>query len=306
MTPLLRQRAMVIEPERINRQIMVAVLDGMCDVLLAKSGEQALECLRRDAQVDVLLINVQMPGMDGYELMRHLKANPATRDIPVIFITGSSAVEQEELAFSLGAADFIVKPIRATTARARIALQLRLAQQFRQVEDLAQRDGLTSLSNRRRFDQLLKQEWQRCQRTSRPLSLIMMDVDHFKAFNDTAGHQQGDHVLRSVASALQETCARTGDLVARYGGEEFAVLLPETDATGGLQAAERLRAAVEALAIAHPKSTTSSSVTISLGGATSGHGQTTAEALLGEADEVLYQAKKGGRNRASWAEFGCA
>lgn len=296
-------KILVVDSERISRQVLTAILEDMCDVLLAATAEQAMERLRQVSGIDLILAGVSLPDMDGYEFLREIKANPEWHEIPFVVVTSSQETELEELAFSLGAADFIVKPVRASTARARIALQLRLVAQHKVAQELAQVDGLTGIANRRRLDQTLRSEWARAARHGLPLSVIMLDVDHFKAYNDTTGHQQGDEVLRQVASALQETCSRTGDLVARYGGEEFAVVLPDTPLEGGLEVGQMLCRAVEALAIPHPKSSASAFVTVSVGGATSGHGQKTADALLEQADEVLYRSKLGGRNRVNWAVY---
>ena len=176
-------------------------------------------------------------------------------------------------------------------------IQLKRSQDL--LRDLSQMDGLTRLANRRAFDNRLHQEWQRAQRNQTPLGLIMIDIDHFKAFNDTYGHLAGDDCLKRVAQALAGSVTRPADLMARYGGEEFACILPETDIKGVANIGEHMREAVEQLAIAHENSSVGAVVSISLGGQCWVPVQTDrCEELIAAADEKLYAAKAQGRNRS--------
>jgi diguanylate cyclase (GGDEF)-like protein len=179
---------------------------------------------------------------------------------------------------------------------------LQAVHQRRLLEQLALIDSLTEIPNRRRFTEVYEREWRRCKRSNSPLSLLMVDVDHFKVFNDTYGHAAGDQVLRRVAQTIQAALNRSSDFVARYGGEEFVVVLPDIDAGGAQAVAEKLRVEVEHLQISYPESGTSPWLTISLGGATQVPMLSEVDAgLFGNADRSLYAAKHGGRNRVLWA-----
>ncbi len=209
-----------------------------------------------------------MPGMDGYEVCARLKQNPVTARIPVLFVSSRDDEEDEARGLSLGAIDYIVKPIRPSIVQARVRNHIELKRSRDLLEQLTTQDHLTGISNRRRFDYSLAQEWQRAAREQTPLSLVAIDIDHFKAYNDHYGHPQGDQCLIRVARALATCVTRPTDLVARCGGEEFAGLLPSTDSTGAARLAGQMRAAIEAEGLEHARSPTHPHVTISLGVAT--------------------------------------
>ena len=182
--------------------------------------------------------------------------------------------------------------------RARVRNHLELKRQRDMLRSLSFRDGLTGLANRRQLDQFLDQEWRRSQRSQSPLSLILMDIDYFKHFNDALGHLAGDDCLRRIAQTLETSIHRAGDLIARYGGEEFVCVLPETSTSGALAVAEKIQALMAELALSHPASTISPCVTLSLGVATRTASQSeSVEDLLRAADQALYRAKAIGRNR---------
>jgi diguanylate cyclase (GGDEF)-like protein len=239
-----------------------------------------------------------MPNLDGFEVCRRLKQDPATADIPIIFITALGAVEEETRGLELGAVDYIAKPINRAAARARMRNHLELKQARDKLGLMAATDGLTGLANRRHFDSRLAIEYNRLCRSDGLLSVIMIDVDHFKAFNDAYGHVLGDDCLRRVADAISRSLRRPADLAARYGGEEFACFLPDTDEPSAVKIADAVCAEIAALRIPHSGSATTSHVTASLGLATMrcvvGRSQLDAVAA---ADEQLYAAKAGGRNR---------
>jgi diguanylate cyclase (GGDEF)-like protein len=268
-------------------------------VLPAKNGEQALQRLQNDSDIDLVLLDVMMPDLDGYEVLRRMKAEEGTKDIPVIFITALDSAHDEEKGLRLGAADYITKPFHSAIVRARVENHLRFVRQRKLLESLAGRDGLTEIQNRRSFNDFLKREWQRCRRNEQPISLAMVDVDFFKPFNDNYGHAAGDRVLKEVARALTSVLNRPADMVARYGGEEFALLFPETKAHGVGTVAERARNAVEQLWIIHEYSPVSEYVTISVGVAGVVPEGEEFEGLVRAADDRLYQAKKEGRNRVA-------
>ena len=230
----------------------------------ATNGEDALR-LAREAVPDLVLLDAEMPGMSGFQVCEVLKADPALADVPVIFVTSHSEPAFEVSFLELGAADFIAKPISAPLVLARVKTQLRVKRMADELRRIATIDVLTGVANRRRFDEALEKEWRRARRSGDPMSLLMIDVDHFKPFNDRYGHSAGDACLRSVAHALMGAGLRTADLVARYGGEEFAVLLPHTSRGGAEHVAHGVLGAVEALGIAHDASSAARHVTVSVG-----------------------------------------
>ena len=259
----------------------------------------------REHQPDLILLDVLMPDMDGYRVIRELKNDDLTRDIPVIFVTALDSAGDEERGLELGAVDYISKPFNPAIVRARIRNHLQSVRQRRLLEQLAMLDSLTDIPNRRRFAEVYEQEWRRCMRERAPLSLIVVDVDLFKAYNDTYGHAAGDEVLRRTAGALRDALRRPGDFVARYGGEEFVILLPGIDMDGAMALAEQARAGIEALDIPHAVSTVAARVTISQGGATCRPAEGNTEPdLFRLADSYLYVAKHAGRNRVAWAPTG--
>jgi len=299
-----KQRVLVVDDERVNRATLAAVLKDDHQVILAKSGEQALDRLSIDAEIDLILLDVIMPDMDGYEVLHRIKSNDATKDIPVIFITALNSIGDEERGLSLGASDYVGKPFSPAIVKARVSNLLRFVRQRKMLETLAGRDGLTEIANRRTFDQALEQEIGRSMRSGQALSLIMLDIDYFKQFNDHYGHARGDEALKTVARVLTQTLHRPADMVARFGGEEFAIIMPDTGAPGGQEVAEAVRHAVVSLAIPHANSQAHPQLTISVGGITlTAFSSHTATQIIQLADEQLYKAKEQGRNRVCWSEL---
>jgi diguanylate cyclase (GGDEF)-like protein len=292
---------LVVDDEKQNRTLLTELLQDDYQIILAKNGIQALEKAQEHLP-DLILLDVLMPQMDGFNVIRALKANDLTRHIPVIFVSALDSAADEELGLELGAVDYIAKPFHPPIVRVRVRNHLQAVHQRRLLEQLALIDSLTEIPNRRRFTEVYEREWRRCKRSNSPLSLLMVDVDHFKVFNDTYGHAAGDQVLRRVAQTIQAALNRSSDFVARYGGEEFVVVLPDIDAGGAQAVAEKLRVEVEHLQISYPESGTSPWLTISLGGATQVPMLSEVDAgLFGNADRSLYAAKHGGRNRVLWA-----
>lgn len=299
---LRKQKVLVVDDEPTNIQALGSLLKDEYRIQVGKSGEKALAIVN-DEQVslpDLILLDIQMPGMDGYEVCRRLKGDPKTEDIVVIFVTARDSVSDEEYGLQLGAVDYISKPINPAIVRARVDTHMNLKRKTDMLERFALIDGLTGIHNRRYFDEQLEKEIGRNFRTGSSLSVIMMDIDHFKEFNDHYGHGAGDHCLKEVARSLTDTLSRPGDTLCRYGGEEFVALLPGSDRAGAGVVAERLRQAVESLSIANQYSGVGDVVTLSLGVASvepTGEQKTTVESLLKRADEALYTAKRAGRNR---------
>ncbi|MDX9842642.1 MAG: diguanylate cyclase [Aquabacterium sp.] len=299
--PERKPRLLVVDDQPTNIQVLYRVFADDCQVFMATSGAQALQTARQESP-DVILLDVMMPEMDGYEVCRQLKQDSATRDIPVLFVTAHHEAQEETRGLDAGAVDFITKPINPAVVRARVRTHLTLKRQTDLLKRLVFIDALTHVFNRRYFDERLSDEWGRAQRTGKPLSLILVDVDFFKQYNDELGHQRGDEALRQVAHALTETALRPGDVVCRYGGEEFACLLPDTDLDGARQVAQRMKLAVRELAIAHPASSVAEVLTISAGLAVRAPtSREDAAALLALADAQLYRAKAEGRARVCHA-----
>jgi diguanylate cyclase (GGDEF)-like protein len=295
---------LVVDDQPINIQALYRIFAPDHRVLMATSGTKALALCKEDPP-DLVLLDVVMPEMDGHEVCARLKADEATRNIPVIFVTSHTDAEEETRGLELGAIDFIAKPVNPAVVRARVKTHLTLKTQSDLLRQMVFIDGLTGVANRRCFDERLDVEWRRAARSALPLALLMLDVDHFKRFNDRYGHQAGDECLRQVASAIKGGLLRPGDMVARYGGEEFACILPGTDFEGALAVGASIERAVRALQIEHADSDVSSAVTVSVGVSTSlPDGDGDPARLLALADAQLYRAKHSGRGRACGAVLG--
>ena len=291
-----RKVVLVVDDLPANIGRMAEALGGRYLLKTALSGARALEIARSAEPPDIILLDVVMPGMSGREVCRILKSDPETADIPVIFVTSQDSAEEEEQGLRLGAVDYITKPYNPGIVQARVQNHL----QLKEYHDLLKRqsclDGLTGLPNRRDFDETLRREWRRGQRLHSPLSVIMMDIDHFKEFNDHYGHLAGDDCLRRVAQALADK-GRATDFVGRYGGEEFVALLPHTDRTGAEQVADKFRRAVAELRIPHRASSAGEFLSLSLGVASIVPPfQSEPTELMEAADRMLYAVKQGGRN----------
>jgi diguanylate cyclase (GGDEF)-like protein len=292
-----KSRLLIVDDQPANVRVLAEILKAEHELTFATHGEMALQRAAA-GDVDLVLLDVVMPGMDGFEVCRRLKEDPRTASLPVIFVTVSDEMEDEARGFDLGAVDYITKPVKPPIVRARVRTHLELKQARELLEEMAWVDALTGIPNRRRFDAALESEWQRASRAGRPLSIALLDVDFFKKYNDTYGHARGDDCLRAVAGALSGSVLRPGDLVARYGGEEFGILAPETDADGMRLLVESLVARVADLGIDHRTSQCAAHVTVSVGAVTLQPAPSQAPAAaLEAADRLLYQAKAGGRAR---------
>ena len=290
-------RILIVDDAMENIQILNGALQDEHDVLFAMNGAKALQ-LAQHQLPDVILLDAMMPDMDGYAVLHALRNSSITRDIPIIFVTALTAPEDETRALDAGAADFITKPVNAAVVRARVRTQLIVKRQSDALRALTLTDGLTGVANRRSFDETLANEWRRCARARVPMSIIMVDLDQFKHFNDAYGHQAGDLCLQLVAQAMRRAAARPQDMVARYGGEEFAILLPHEDLRGAECVARKLLDQISVLAIPHTRSKVAPWVTVSMGVATiTPVGSDGPAALIQRADALLYRAKAEGRNR---------
>jgi len=288
---------LIVDDERQNIKVLTKLLRNDYKIMASKTGEQALNVVFGPNPPDLILMDIMMPEIDGYEVCRRLKADSRSMHIPLIFITALDASDDEAKGFELGAVDYITKPFKPIIVKARVRthIQLKLKTDF--IERMASLDGLTNIFNRRNFDVTLEKELRRATRNNSLLSLILMDIDFFKKYNDHYGHAEGDTCLRRVAKELAGCIKRTGDFVARYGGEEFVIILPGTDLAGAIGMAEKIRLAVIGLNIEHSVSDVAGHVSISIGVTTVLGDQTVLPVdVIKKADAALYKAKASGRN----------
>ena len=291
-------KILIVDDVPTNIKVLIQALrNPEYDILAATNGPDAL-AIAVSAQPDLILLDIMMPKMDGYEVCTELKKNKKTEQIPVIFVTVKDEDEDEARGLDLGAVDYITKPIRAPIVKARIRNHLELKRQRDLLEKLSSVDVLTGIPNRRRFNEFLDLEWRRTLRTRSSLSIIMMDIDYFKLFNDYYGHAAGDECLRKVAQTVVNSIKRITDIVARYGGEEFISVLPLVEMDDAITIAKRVQLSVVALKIPHVLSSVSEYVTMSLGVATTVPSlDITSGSLIEAADKALYEAKSAGRNQ---------
>lgn len=323
----MRKAKILIVDDRVENLL---TLEGLLDtpdieLIRALSGEEAL-ALTLDHDFALVLLDVQMPTMNGYEVAELMRGNKKTKDIPIIFVTASEKNTQQLFkGYESGAVDYLLKPLQPMVLQSKVNVFLQLYQQKEaltqktveldqrlvELEELQQQleetneqlhllsitDGLTGLYNKRHFNAMMEEEWSRACRQRTPLSLLWLDIDFFKPYNDTYGHAEGDESLRKVAQALSLSVNRSVDKVARVGGEEFAIILPGTDEEGAKYIMEKIRSTVENLALRHGKSTVSDYITISIGSCSClpDKKKTISEMTI-NADKALYRAKDSGRN----------
>lgn len=294
---------LIVDDEVSNIEIMNAVLEDDYEIYFSTSGQQALDTARATPP-DLILLDVLMPGIDGFEVCRQIKDDPVLADIPVIFTTGLGDTDHEMRGLSLGAIDYVTKPIQPAILRARVGNHVELKRLRDQLASMAVTDALTGLSNRRQMERALQTEASRLARTGDWLTVIMIDIDFFKQFNDTYGHPAGDRCIMMVGAALTRAVKRASDLPARYGGEEFACILPGADPQGAALVAQEISLHVQSLNIPHERSQISPFITVSIGVASARClPDMSPELWLKQADLQLYKSKQEGRNRVSAVEF---
>ena len=287
---------LIVDDEEADLLFLTQVLKSTYNIYTAENGENALK-LVNEYMPDLILLDIIMPEMDGYQTIIELKKNQKTKKIPVIFISSLDSDEEEEKGLSLNAADYIVKPFSAMLVKLRVRNQIQIVNQLRTIEYLSMTDQLTNIPNRRSFDERLGLEWRLAKREHKSISLLMMDLDKFKDVNDEYGHQQGDVVLQTIAKLIPMSFRRPGDFAARWGGEEFAVLLPNTPLENAVGIAEKIRASIEDAQIpCHNGSIIK--ITVSIGVNTQIPSQSSAvDDFILKADTALYAAKEAGRNK---------
>lgn len=311
MTDRINPQILIVDDNPDNIRIIARFLQPDYKVQVAMDGAAALELLERPERADLVLLDVTMPGIDGFEVCRRIRANKSTADIPVLFLTAHDETECILQGFKCGGNDYVVKPFVAPVLLARVHMQLDLLRSHRELKQtnekllkandellfMSHTDGLMKIANRRYFDLTLMKEWQRGIRSAHQLSLLIIDVDHFKRYNDHYGHLKGDDCLKQVAAVILNCVRRPSDLVARYGGEEIAVILPNTQLEGAVQTAELIRMAILQAVIPHEASPVNNFLTVSIGvaGFVPRMG-IEKERLIEAADSALYQAKDSGRN----------
>ena len=280
------------------------------EAILAQDGEEAMHIVDETA-VDMIIMDVEMPGLDGFETTSLIREMLGDHWVPIIFVTGKSEEGDFKDGIEAGGDDYLIKPVSRVILKAKIRAMERiidmrnqLNRANRELTELSERDSLTRLYNRRTFETRAMEYWRQATRSRDPISILLLDIDHFKAYNDCYGHLAGDECIRRVAEAIAECANRPGDIVARYGGEEFIVLLTNTPESGARHVAEQIRQATMALAIEHRESSASEHVTISVGGATLVNTQNgELNALVHAADQSLYRSKDSGRNCVSVRQF---
>ncbi len=307
-------KILIVDDEAFVRDMLADILmsgELSAEVETAENGAEALKKIQNRPDTDLIISDMNMPEMNGMELLRHIQKEG--KKLPFIVLTGNKEVKVAIKALNMGASDYLLKDeniedtipvsVKRVLEKYRLEKENRrlleeLARKNKELERLSLLDGLTDIANRRYFDTVIAREWNRAKRKKSPMSLIMADIDYFKLYNDTYGHQEGDRCLKSVAGALHSAMQRPGDFLARYGGEEFAAILPDTEREGALYIAENMRIKVRNLNIPHGSSEVSDRVSLSIGVSTFQPGDgSNIRRIIEWADRALYRAKNEGRNR---------
>ncbi|MCI8537662.1 MAG: diguanylate cyclase [Oscillospiraceae bacterium] len=297
------EKILIIDDSALQSAQLKAILEDEYDVTVAQTAERGLDCISIE-NYSLVLLDVVMPGMDGFTLLKKMQEEIVTQSIPVILITSLSDVEDEQQGFVLGAVDYITKPFHASIVKARVHTHIKLYHYRKQAERQSVTDQLTGIANRRRYERYSAEKWNEAVRLQIPVSICMFDIDYFKAYNDTFGHPAGDDVIAAVAKTAASYLGRSTDFLARYGGEEFVALSLGGSGKAMFQHLKKIRQAIEDLHIPH-SSPVSKWVTVSAGGVTVVPPADSSCALyLKIADAMLYDAKKQGRNRVVWADEG--
>jgi len=281
---------LIIDDTATNIAILSACLENNYQLKTASNGEQGIEIAKQSPKPDLILLDIEMPGTSGYEVCQQLKTDPKTADISIIFVTAKLGVKGEEKGFSLGAVDYITKPIHPPIVAARVKTHVTLKRQKDKLEKMALYDQLTGLHNRHFLLNSARLKISAAIRHKFPVSVMMIDIDHFKSINDNYGHPAGDSVIKAVAKTLNKEC-RTDDIASRFGGEEFVLILCHCDISSAFVKAEKMRTLIEGLKPLGIKTT------VSVGLSEIEREEDSFTDLLDRADKALYQAKEQGRNQ---------
>jgi len=293
-----KDTVLIVDDSKLEIDVLTQLLKPEHAIQTAQNAYETIEILSKESLPDLILLDVVMPQIDGFELCKKLKSNSTTKDIPIIFLTSMDGAKDETKGLEYGAVDYITKPFNTSIVKARVKTHLELKRRHDLLAQLSSLDGLTQIPNRRRFDEFLELEWNRAIREQHPLSIMMLDIDYFKLYNDNYGHLAGDDCLKKVSQALSEMIHRTTDLLARYGGEEFVVVLPNTGITGLEFLSKIIHTYINKLHIPHAFSLVSDRITFSMGGATIiPSTESSSTKLLEHTDKALYQSKENGRNQ---------
>jgi len=294
-----KQCVLIIDDSPLELRALGMILSDKYNVKLATSGQVGITLAKKNA-VDLILLDLNMPEMSGFEVLLLLKDDYETAHIPVVMLTSSESANDEVRGLALGASDFIRKPYADAVVNYRIELQLKLVAQMKMIEQFSLIDGLTGVNNRRSFDRFVRSAWSQSTRKEEWLSMLIIDIDRFKVFNDTYGHINGDTCLKAVSDIMVNTVMRGSDLVFRWGGEEFAIILPDTHLEGALEVAERIRKNIEKTPIYFEDKSAFITASIGVGAIIPPTNQNYDEAFREfhtGVDKALYQAKSNGRNR---------
>ena len=291
-----KNSVLIVDDEKQNLEALANILGSDYTVYTVRNGHDALKIAKRHIP-DVIILDIVMPDMDGFEVFEKFRADEQTANIPIIFVTALENPENEEKGLAMGAADYIIKPYNPASVKLRVYHQIQIINQIETIKQLSTIDPLTRIPNRRSFDYRICLEFDRAKRDKVPISIILLDIDNFKKYNDTYGHLQGDAVLQAVAKIMEQSLRRSLDFAARWGGEEFVAILPDTDLKGAVVVAEALRKNIEKASVPCHKGK-DTKVTVSIGVNTCIPTQSCkSKELFNGADKALYKAKKTGRNR---------
>ena len=297
-------RVLVVDDNPTDLHVVMNGLSESFTISFASSAQEALCLVTQHPQPDLILLDIVMPEMDGYQICQRLKAEESTAGIPVIFLSSRDSAHDKTKGFKAGGVDYVTKPMQLEELEARIHTHIRLKEQSQYLETMAFFDPLTRVANRRKYNEVLQREWARCIRYHQQISMILIDIDKFKEYNDSYGHSEGDNCLITVCRLLEGVSNRPADIFARIGGEEFVLLLPDCNAAGAVQKAEEMLKIIRDAKIQHEFSPNHSHLTISLGIATVFPSQShSALSLFQAADDAMFSAKRDGRDRYCIAEL---
>lgn len=286
----------IIDDDTIMLKVIATELSQFYDVRIAIDGKSGQQIIDNEKNVDLILLDVMLPDTTGFQLCRTLKLNDATRKIPIIFVTALNESTDMTTGFDLGAVDFVTKPLDLAVLKARVKTHVLLKKQLDTMENLAAIDALTQVANKRKFNETLYKEWLRAKREKEDISLLILDIDHFKEYNDNYGHGAGDDCLARVALELMPFAKRSTDIVARIGGEEFAILLTNCDKDGAVAVASNITSHFNQIQLPHEYSSVKHYLTFSIGVASCVPQDDDMQQLLKAADKALYEIKRSSKN----------